>query len=162
MHIHECEKYPSHTAIQNHKGNSDTVPCYPTIIQTFLSSEFDHQSLPEILWAHLHHLTVGLLKINTGKTKQHTDKTIFYIISGVGIRFDWRYKTTKRQSEGFAAHDFRHRCPVLTTVDIRKRTRMNLKSLCCAADVYSRAQTHTHHQCKLKRTFHWTHTHPTG
>lgn len=36
---------------------------------------------------------------------------------------------------------------------------MNLKSLCCAADVHSKAQAHYHHQCKLKRTFHQTHTH---
>lgn len=144
MHItDQCEKYPSHTAIQNHKWNSDTVPCYPTIIQTFLSSKFDHQSLPEILWAHLHHLTVGLLRINTGKKKsQHAVNHLLH-----HNRSQYQNLLTlqnyKVSEGGFCSVPCTH-----LRVDIRKRSTMNLKNVWGAADVHRYISiihhTHTH------------------
>lgn len=42
----------------------DKLPRYSAIVEPLLPSKFDHQSLPEILWTHLHHLSVRLLRFN--------------------------------------------------------------------------------------------------
>ncbi len=46
----------------------DQVPRYTAVVQPLLSSEFDHQSFPKILWTHLHHLPVRFLQFSTDST----------------------------------------------------------------------------------------------